>query len=135
MAVRAGGTGDVTRTHVAWTLRRGAPYTPSPLLVGEELYYVSDMGVFVVCRGVDRTDAWQQRLGGNYSASPVFADGRVRAQRRGRDYGICPRQDIPQAPVNRLDGTTLASIAISNGSLFIRSQTHLYRIASSSLTR
>ena len=45
MAVRPDGRGDVTRTHVAWTLSRGAPYTPSPILVGNELYYVSDTGV------------------------------------------------------------------------------------------
>ena len=45
IAVRADGTGDVTSSHVAWTLRRGAPLTPSPLLVGDELYIVSDSGI------------------------------------------------------------------------------------------
>ena len=45
IAVRPDGTGDVTKTHVAWTLKRGAPHTPSPLLVGDELYFVSDAGI------------------------------------------------------------------------------------------
>jgi outer membrane protein assembly factor BamB len=79
---------------------------------------------------------WQQRLGGNYSASPVFADGRVYVlSEEGVTTVFAPGRTFHRLAVNRLDGTTLASIAISNGSLFIRSQTHLYRIASSSLTR
>jgi outer membrane protein assembly factor BamB len=136
MAVRAGGTGDVTRTHVAWTLRRGAPYTPSPLLVGEELYYVSDTGVLSCVDASTGQMLWQQRLGGNYSASPVFADGRVYVlSEEGTTTVFAPGKIFRRLAINRLDGTTLASIAVSNGSLFIRSQTHLYRIASSAVTR
>ena len=45
MAVRPDGLGDVTKTHVAWQLRRGAPLTPSPILVGDELYVVNDLGI------------------------------------------------------------------------------------------
>ena len=45
MAVRADGSGDVTRSHVAWRLQRGAPLTPSPILVGDELYIVTDFGI------------------------------------------------------------------------------------------
>jgi outer membrane protein assembly factor BamB len=136
MAVRADGNGDVTRTHVAWTLKRGAPYTPSPLLVGDELYYVSDTGVLSCVEASTGQMLWQQRLGGNYSASPVFADGRVYVlSEEGTTTVFAPGRTFQRVAVNRLDGTTLASIAISNGSLFIRSQTHLYRIASSSVTR
>ena len=136
MAVRAGGTGDVTRTHVAWTLKRGAPYTPSPLLVGDELYYVSDTGVLSCVEASTGQMLWQQRLGGNYSASPVFADGRVYVlSEEGVTTIFAPGRTFQRLAVNRLDATTLASIAISNGSLFIRSQTHLYRIASPSATR
>ena len=56
MAVRPDGKGDVTRTHVAWTITRGAPYTPSPLLVGNDLYYVSDTGVLSLADADVRTD-------------------------------------------------------------------------------
>jgi hypothetical protein len=45
LAVRPDGTGDVTKTHIAWTLKRGAPLTPSPLAVGDELYVVNDAGI------------------------------------------------------------------------------------------
>ena len=73
IAVRPDGTGDVTKTHIAWTLTRGAPLTPSPLLVGDELYIVSDNGIASLPRRHDRRDVhWQQRLGGTFSASPVL---------------------------------------------------------------
>ena len=131
MAVRADGRGDVTRTHVAWTLTRGAPYTPSPILVGDELYYLSDTGVLSCVDAKTGQMLWQQRLGGNYSASPIFADGRIYVlSEEGMATVFAPGKAFQRLGVNRLDGTTLASIAVSDGSLFIRTDTHLYRIAS-----
>ncbi len=131
MAVRADGHGDVTRTHIAWTQTRGAPYTPSPILVGDELYYVSDTGVLSCVDAKTGQMLWQQRLGGNYSASPVFADGRIYAlSEEGMTTVFAPGKTFQRLGVNRIDGTTLASIAVSDKSLFIRSDTHLYRIAS-----
>jgi outer membrane protein assembly factor BamB len=56
LAVRADGSGDVTKTHVAWTLRRGAPLTPSPLLVGDELYVVNDGGIVTCLNAKNRRD-------------------------------------------------------------------------------
>ena len=131
IAVRADGRGDVTRTHVAWMLTRGAPYTPSPLLVGEELYYVSDTGVLSCVDAKTGRMNWQQRVGGNYSASPVFADGRIYVlSEEGVTTVFTPGKTFSKLATNRLDGTTLASIAISDRSLFIRTDTHLYRISS-----
>ena len=130
MAVRADGRGDVTRTHVAWTLTRGAPYTPSPILVGDELYYLSDTGVLSCVDAKTGQMLWQQRIGGNYSASPVFADGRIYVlSEEGMTTVFAPGKAFQRLGVNRLDGSTLASIAVSDRSLFIRTDTHLYRIA------
>lgn len=130
MAVRPDGKGDVTRTHVAWTITRGAPYTPSPLLVGNDLYYVSDTGVLSLADATSGQVVWQQRLGGNYSASPVFVDGRIYFQsEEGMTTVIAPGREFRRLASNRLDGATLASMAVSGGSFFIRSQSHLYRIA------
>jgi outer membrane protein assembly factor BamB len=131
IAVRPDGSGDVTRTHVAWTLTRGAPFTPSPLLVGDELYIINDMGILSCLDARSGTVLWQQRLGGNYSASPVFADGRIYFQsEEGVTTVIAPGKAFRRLALNRLDGATLASMAVSDGAFFIRSDSHLYRIES-----
>ena len=77
LAARADGSGGVTSTHVAWTLRRGVPLTSSPLVVGDELYIVSDTGIATCVDAATGQMRWRERLRGNFSASPVFADGRV----------------------------------------------------------
>jgi outer membrane protein assembly factor BamB len=130
LAVRTDGTGDVTRTHIAWTLQRGAPHTPSPVLVGDELYIVSDMGVASCVDAKTGAVVWQQRLGGNYSASPVFADDRIYfLSEEGTSTVIAPGREFRRLAMNQLDGPTLASMAVSGGSFFIRSRSHLYKIA------
>jgi len=121
----------VTRTHVAWTLRRGAPLTPSPLLVGEELYLVSDVGIASCLDAKTGAVRWQQRLGGNYSASPVFADGRIYfLAEEGVATVIAPGKEFRKLATSTLDGGMLASMAVSGGSMFIRTDRNLYRIAS-----
>jgi len=129
IAVRPDGTGDVTRTHVAWTLMRGAPLTPSPLVVGNDLYLVNDSGIALCLDARTGETHWQRRLNGNFSASPVFADGRIYfLSEEGTATVIEPGHQFREVASNRLDGYTLASIAVSNASIFIRSDTHLYRI-------
>ena len=130
VAVRVDGRDDVTQTHVAWTLTRGAPYTPSPLLVGDELYYLSDTGVLSCVDAKSGRMLWQERVGGNYSASPVFADGRIYVlSEEGVTTALAPGKEFRRLATSRLDGTTLASMAVSDRSLFIRTDTHLYRIS------
>jgi outer membrane protein assembly factor BamB len=130
IAVRADGAGDVTRTHIAWTLNRGAPLTPSPLLVGDDLYVVNDNGIATALDAKTGAIQWQQRLGGTFSASPVFADGRIYfTSEDGETTVIAPGRQFRKLTVNRIDEPTLASLAISAGSIFIRGESHLYRIA------
>src|SRR5687768_8098840 len=62
LAVRTDGTGDVSRSHVAWKISRGAPLTPSPLLVGDLLYFVSDGGVASAVNAQTGEFIWQHRL-------------------------------------------------------------------------
>lgn len=129
IAVRPDGAGDVTDTHVAWRLRRGAPHTPSPLLVGDALYVVSDQGVVTCVDAATGETRWRERIGGNYSASPVFADGRIYFQsEEGKTTVIAPGAEFRALATNQLDGATLASMAVSEGALFLRTSTHLYRI-------
>jgi outer membrane protein assembly factor BamB len=131
LAVRADGTGDVTKTHIAWTLRRAAPLTPSPLLVGDELYVLNDSGIATCLDAKSGEPRWIQRLGGgDYSASPVIADGRIYfLSESGVATVIAPGKEFRRLATNTLDGDTLASMAISVGSIFIRTDRHLYRIA------
>jgi outer membrane protein assembly factor BamB len=129
LAVQADGKGDVTRTHVAWTLQRGAPLTPSPLIVGDLLYIVSDIGIATCLDAKTGKAVWQQRLGGNYSASPILADGRIYfLSEEGTATVIAPGTEFQKLATNVLDGATLASMAVSDRSIFIRTGTHLYRI-------
>lgn len=129
LAVRADGAGDVTRSHVVWRLQRGAPLTPSPILVGDELYLVTDFGIATCVDARTGDVRWQERLGGNHSASPVFAGGRIYFQNEeGVTTVIAPGPEFDVLARNRLDGSTLASMAVSDGALFLRTDTHLYRI-------
>ena len=129
MAVRMGGTGDVTKTHVAWTLSRGAPLTPSPVLAGDELYFVTDTGVASCVDARTGRVLWQQRMNGNFSASPVAADGRIYFQsEEGETTVVAAGPTFRRLAVNALDGAMLASLAVSGGAMFIRTDTHLYRI-------
>jgi outer membrane protein assembly factor BamB len=129
LAVRPDGSGDVTRTHVAWRLGRGAPLTPSPLLVGNELYLVTDAGIATCVDAETGTIRWQQRLNGSFSASPVFADGRIYFQsEEGVTTIVAPGTEFRVLATNTLDGATLASMAVADGALFFRTNSHVYRI-------
>lgn len=129
LAIRAGGKGDVTDSHVVWKTNKAAPLTPSPLLVGDELYTVSDSGI-ACCRDA-RTGQihWQERLGGNYSASPLLAGGKMyflseqantAIVRAGKEFRLVGK--------NALSERSLASPAAADGALFIRTEKYLYRI-------
>ena len=129
LAVRVDGKGDVTKSHVAWTLKRGVPLTPSPLLIGEELYMVNDGGIASCVGAKTGAELWRARLNGNFSASPVYADGRIYfLSEEGTAIVIAPGKKFQLLATNQVDGETLASMAVSGGSIFIRSRTHLYRV-------
>ncbi len=129
VAVRTDGKGDVTKSHVAWVERRGAPLTPSPVVVGDELYVVNDTGILTCLDRKTGKIRWQQRLGGNFSASPIVADGRIYfLSEEGVGTVVAPGKEFRKLATNTLDEATLASMAVSGGSIFIRSDRHLYRI-------
>jgi outer membrane protein assembly factor BamB len=131
LAVRIDGKGDVTKSKVAWKLDRGVPLTPSPLLVGNELYLVTDNGIATCIDAKTGKENWRARLGGNHSASPIYADGRIYfLSEEGESVVIAPGKELKHLATNQLDGRTLASMAVAGGSIFVRSETHLYRIGS-----
>jgi outer membrane protein assembly factor BamB len=130
LAVRLDGRGDVTKTHVAWALKRGVSLTPSPLLIGDELYLISDNGIATCIDAKTGTEHWRARVDGNHSASPIYADGRIYfLSEEGESVVIAPGKEFKLLARNQLDGETLASMAVSGASIFIRSRTHLYRLS------
>jgi outer membrane protein assembly factor BamB len=134
MAIRPDGTGDVTRTHVAWSGTRGAPHTPSPLIAGDHVYLVTDLGIASCLDARTGAVVWQQRLPGSHSASPVLAGGRIYFQSEdGITTVIAPGPVFTPLASNALDAPMLASMAVVDGALVIRTATHLYRIAGGTL--
>ncbi len=128
-AVRPDGRGDVTKSHVAWTYQRGVPLTPSPLLVGDELYLVSDNGIASCVDAKTGEQIWRARLEGKYSASPVLAGGRIYfLNESGLATAIAPGREFEKLATSQLDGRSLASMAVVDGAIYLRSDTHLYRI-------
>ncbi|HUG91895.1 MAG TPA: PQQ-binding-like beta-propeller repeat protein, partial [Planctomycetaceae bacterium] len=129
LAVRPDGRGNVTDSHVVWQSGRNAPHTPSVLAVGDELYFVSDGGVAMCADARTGEVSWQKRLGGNYSASPLYGDGKVYFQ---SEDGVGTVLRAGRAPVelakNDIGGRTLASYAVVDSDLLIRTETHVYRI-------
>jgi outer membrane protein assembly factor BamB len=130
IAVRPDGTGDVTKTHVAWRLQRGAPLTPSPIVVFDEIYVVNDGGILSCMDAQTGGMLWQQRLGGTFSASPVLAGGHLYfSSEQGVTTVVRPGRTYQPVARNAIDGGLLASIAISGESIIMRSDTSLYLIA------
>lgn len=128
-AIRPDGQGDVTKSHVAWEEEKGAPHTPSMLAVGDELYMVSDAGIAVCCDIKTGKQRWQQRLPGEYSASPVFADGKIYfVSEEGKGTVIAPGKKYKKLGENGFAERTLASYAIGDGAIFVRTKEHLYRV-------
>jgi outer membrane protein assembly factor BamB len=130
LAIRPDGKGDVTKTHIAWSLKRGVPFTPSPILIGDELYIVNDGGIASCIDAKTGTVIWQSRLGGTYSASPIHADGRLYfPAEQGVTTVIAPGREARRLATNTLDGGHLASMAVAHGAFFIRTDSALYRVS------
>ncbi|MGC1272752.1 MAG: PQQ-binding-like beta-propeller repeat protein [Planctomycetaceae bacterium] len=114
---------------IAWSTDKAAPHTPSPVLVGDEIYFVSDRGVGTCADARTGEVHWVERLGSNYSASPVHAGGLIYFQNEdGGTIVVRPGKTFDEVARNSLPGRTLASYAIADASIFLRTDTHLYRI-------
>lgn len=125
-----GAAGDATETNVEWKLKKGAPCTPSMLVVGDELYMVSDAGIATCADARTGNVHWTERLGGDFSASPVAAEGRIYFQNEvGVGYVVKAAPKFELLSKNPLNERSLASYAVADGALFIRTEAHLWKIA------
>ncbi|NLF67957.1 MAG: PQQ-binding-like beta-propeller repeat protein [Candidatus Anammoximicrobium sp.] len=129
-AVRPDGRGEVTGSHVAWSIRRGMPRQPSFLLIGDLLHLVTDDGIVYAIDAQTGQEVWKERIDGSYSASPLYADGRMYFFNRDSVTTVIkPGRQFHVLAVNRLDREQMmASPAAVGKALFLRTRTHLYRI-------
>jgi len=127
-AVRLGGKGVVTDTHVAWKVTRNVPNRPS----GDLLFMVDQDGGVVTClEAMTGKEVWKERLpgAGSYSSSPVLAEGRLYFfNENGHGTVIEAGRAFKVLAANKLDGGFMASPAVAGRALFVRSKTHLYRL-------
>jgi len=127
--VRIDGRGDVTDTHVGWKATRQIPVISSPILVGNEIYWVTDRGTASCVDARSGKQIWQERLGGHYLASPLHADGRLYfTSSEGVTTVLKAGRMFAPIAKNTLQGPVMATPAIVGRTLFLRNDTHLYRI-------
>lgn len=129
IAVRTGGRGVITDTHVAWRATRGIPNKPSLLLVNDLIFMVDDSGLAGCLRANDGTEVWRERIGGNYSASPIYGVGRIYFfSEEGKTIVVEAGPQFKKLAENKLDSGFMASPAVTGKALILRTKTHLYRI-------
>jgi outer membrane protein assembly factor BamB len=128
-AIRPDGRGDVTESHVSWTEQRGIPRNASPLAVGDEVYVVADNGIASCFDARTGRRHWQRRLSGDFSASPLYAAGRLYfLNELGETTILEPGPSYTELARNDLGERTQASAAAVEGALFIRTESGLYRL-------
>jgi outer membrane protein assembly factor BamB len=134
-AIKPGGTGDVDKTHIAWTRRKVVAKKSSPLLLDGLLYMTSDEGVASCSNPQTDEIIWAERLGGKgqYAASPIHANGHIYFSSSEGDFPVLKAgRKFEIISRNKLDAGCMASPAIVGNALVIRTKTHVYRIEKSS---
>ncbi len=138
-AIRPGGTGDITPAegentgqYVAWRAERGAPEIPTPIVYGDYLYVVSNNGILSCYRALTGERIYRERMGGvggAFAASLIAADGRIYLiSEDGEIYVIKAGPTYELLALNSMGEVCLATPAVSDGMLIIRTQHHLYGI-------
>jgi outer membrane protein assembly factor BamB len=130
LAVRPDGSGDVTKTHIEWKNNKNASSRTAPLLIDGKLYVISENGVLSCADAANGEQIWQERAGGKYSASPLYADGKMFLfdQEDGKTLVGEVNKGWKLLATNKLDDGCMATPAVAGKALFVRTRTHLYRI-------
>ena len=130
LAVDPGAKGESADTHIKWRLKRGVSNKPSILLIEDHIYMIADGGVASCVEAKTGKIAWSERVGGNYSASPVTDGKRIFfLSEEGKTTVVAASPEYRVIATNQLDSGFMASPAVHNDSLILRTKTHLYRIA------
>jgi len=118
------------KPELAWKMIKGAPKMPSPILVGKQLYVINDGGILTCVNAISGDLIWRERIGGEFSASPTYANGLLYfSNRDGKTIVIKPGKELNVIAENTIDGTAhMASITPFQNSFLLRSEEGLYRI-------
>jgi len=129
LAVRVDGQGDVTTTHIAWKTMKQVPVMSSPVIAGDEMYWVSDEGM-ATCAQVQTGEIfWQERLNGLHLASPLLADGRVYFfGKEGKTTVVKAGKTFTKLAENQLEGPLIATPAILDRTVLVRTDSYLYKV-------
>ncbi|MHB1034364.1 MAG: outer membrane protein assembly factor BamB family protein [Pirellulales bacterium] len=129
IAIRPGGSGDVTDSRVQWKLHRGAAYVPTGIAYRNRLYAVSDAGIATCHDAGNGEQLWRTRLGGEFTASLIAAAGRIYAtSERGTVHVFAAADTFELLAKNEMQERCLATPAVSENEIFLRTQGHLYAI-------
>ena len=129
-AIKTDGNGDVTATHVAWKATSQMPMLASPLLLGKEIYTVSDQGLMTCLNALTGEELGAKGLGGPCASSPFFADGRIYVfGQKGKAVVLKAGKELEVLAENELgDEPLFASPAVADGALYVRTDSNLYCI-------
>ena len=128
-AVRQGGTGDITNSHLVWKMDDDVPSEVAPVIVGDLLYLLTDKGLLQCKEATTGKAVWSEKLEGPFGASLLHANNRIYlSNKEGKTTIIKPGRKFEVLAVNQLDAFLGASPAVAGKSILMRSKTHLYRI-------
>lgn len=130
VAVRPDGKGDITKSHVAWSSRKGVAKKSSQLLIDGILYMNSDDGVLSARQAKTGDVLWQKRAGGSFAASPIYAGGKIYAFNvEGEIFTFKASEEYEELAKSKLGDGFMASPAVVGHEMVLRSKSHLYLIA------
>ena len=129
LAARFEQNGLLKDSSIVWRVKRSVSNKPSILLVGDLIYMINDTGIATCLESATGEIVWQNRIGGEYSASPVYADGKIWIfGEDGKTRAFEPGRTFKLLAENQLDDGFMASPAAAGDSFYLRTKTHLYRI-------
>jgi outer membrane protein assembly factor BamB len=130
LAVKPGGAGKRPRKDIVWKFEQGTPDSPTPVVWGEWLFFVTNDGIARCLNAHTGRQAWKERLKGEYRASPMAADGRIYfLSTSGLCTVVSASGRFDRLTENQVDDTCFASPAVSDSKLFIRGRKCLYCIS------
>jgi outer membrane protein assembly factor BamB len=125
-AVKLGGKGDVSKTHVAYTLRKGTPYVPTPLYYNGRLYLISDGGIATAIEPATGCEIWSERLHAEFFGSPVSIDGKIYcATTKGEMLVLATGDTFQLLGRNPIGEGTHSTPCVDGGNIYMKTFTHL----------